>query len=323
MTGIVFSNPVYLWTLLLIPLMVYLHLITLNRVQNVALKFSNFEAIRKVTSGNFLGQPTKKFIKRKNFLLLLTRALIYVLLIFSISGISIWYTGQSSESDFVVDFDVSFSMLADDLSPNRLEAAKAAAITFLDSIPDNTNISIVTFSSTVFVEKGLDSDMELSMETVRKVTFRENSGTNIGDAIVTSTNILKNSDSKAIVLITDGQSNTGTPVSKAVEYAKANGVIIYPIGIGTKEGGKFLNTSLDLSLLSRLDEESLTKIASDTSGKYFKAYDAEKLKEAFSAIASSKEKIITINISWILLIISLCILAMDWILMYTVYKKIP
>ncbi len=323
MAGVFFTNPVYLWTLTLIPFIILIHIITLRKMQSMSLKFSNFEAIQRVSSGDFLGPSSRNYVKNKNIFILISRLIVYILLILSISGMTLWYVGKASDSDFVLAFDVSLSMLTDDFKPNRLEAAKNAAQIFIDSMPKRTNISIVTFASSVFVERSMDSDNKNLKSTIDSIKFKKNSGTNIGDAIITSSNLLRQSNSKVIILLTDGQSNTGIPVSSAIEYAKSNDVIIYTIGLGTKEGGKFLNTSVDTSLISKLDEDSLMKIAEETKGKYFKAENPEILKQAFKEIASYRDKVITINISWALLIIALIILATEWVLLYTVFRTIP
>jgi len=322
MVEVTFVNPVYLWTLLLMPFIIATHLFTLNHVRAAALKFSNFEAIERVSKGEFLSKPYRGSFRNKNILLLLLRVMVYTLLILSVTGTIIEYTGQASDFDFILAIDTSTSMLADDFNLTRLEAAKDAARIFVDSVIGGSNIGVVSFASTVFVDKEPISDKSEIKIIIDEIDIKESGGTNIGDAIITSANLFGSKQperSKIIILITDGQSNFGTPIDVAIDYAKTRGIIIHTIGIGTEEGGKFLG----LDIISKLDEDSLRKIADTTNGNYFRAESIDVLKNAFNKIASFTEKRISLNISWILLIIALSLLALEWILMYTVYKTIP
>ncbi len=317
-----FTNPVYLWTLLLIPLIILTHLFTLRHIRTNALKFSNFEAIERVSKGAFLGKPYKGLFINKNIFLLFLRLIVYTLLILSVTGTTIWYAGKSSNFDFVIAIDSSTSMLADDYNITRLEAAKEAAEMFVDSITGRSTIGVISFASTVFVDQEPLNDIGETKKVIRGISIKEGGGSNIGDAIITSTNLLINKDrekSKVVVLLTDGQSNMGTPVDVAAEYAKNRAVIMHTIGMGTEEGAAFLG----LDITTKLDEEGLKDIAARTSGKYFRAENMEALKGAFEEISSFTEKRLSLDISWILLITALVILALEWTLIHTVYKTIP
>lgn len=325
MIEVTFSNPIYLWTLLLIPFIILTHIFTLKHTRAAALKFSNFEAIERVSKGEFLGKPYRGLFRNKNIFLLFLRVVIYTLLILSVTGTTLWYTGEASDFDFMLAIDTSISMLADDFTANRLEAAKEAANVFVDSIVGKSNIGVVSFASTVFVDKELTSDKGEIKKIINQLDIKESGGTNIGDALITSANLLvieepeKDERSKVIILLTDGQSNTGTSVEVAVEYAKAREIIIHTIGIGTEEGGKLFG----LDVVSKLDEDSLKSIAEQTNGKYFRAESKDALETVFKEIASFTERRISFDITWILLIIALSLLALEWILMQTIYKTIP
>ena len=256
----------------------------------------------------------------KNIFLLFLRLAIYTLLVLSVTGTTLWYTGKASNFDFILAIDSSSSMLADDFNNSRLDAAKDAALTFVSSVVGKSSIGVVSFASAVFVDKEPISDKGEITDTIENLDFKESGGTNIGDTLITAANLLAGSEnSKVIVLLTDGQSNTGTPVDAAVNYVKAKEIIVHTIGIGTEEGGKLYG----LDIVSKLDEESLRKIASETSGKYFRAESKETLENVYKEIASFTEKRISLDISWILLITALSLLALEWILMHTIYKTIP
>lgn len=323
MVELTFTNPVYLWTLLLVPFIILTHIFTLSRIRTAALKFSNFEAIERVSKGEFLGKPYKGLSLNKNVFLLFLRVMIYVLLIFSVTGTTLWYVGNASDFDFILAIDSSTSMLADDFENSRLEAAKDVAKTFVDSIIGKSNIGVVSFASAIFVDKELTANKQQIKETISAMDIKESGGTNIGDALITSANLLvvdeEDDKSKVIVLLTDGQSNTGTPVDIALDYVRAREIIVHTIGIGTEKGGKLFG----LDILSKLDEDTLKNIATQTSGRYFRAESREVLENAFREIASFTEKRISLDISWILLMIALSLLTFEWILIHTIYKTIP
>ena len=315
---ITFTNPNYLWILLIIPIMILTHVFTLKRSRSEALKFSNFEAIERVAKGVFLGKPYQGLFKSRNLLLLMIRLLTYSMLIFAITGATLWYEGEISKFDYVVALDASSSMMADDFEPSRLEASKKAISSFIDNIP-RAKIGIVSFSGTSFVEIRPTEEKEEVMQANSMVSIKEVGGTNIGDAIIIGANLLEESENKAIVLLTDGRSNTGTSPEEAAEYAKDNNVIVHTMGVGTEEGGVFMS----LNVTSTIDEDTLQYVANATSGRYFKAEDAEKLENAFSSISQITTRKLSMDLSWILLLVAFGLLSLEWILVNTRYRTIP
>ena len=316
---IVFTNPQYLWLSLGIPVLAMIHLATLKKSRSLALKFSNFEALEKVSRGAFLGTPYKGLLTNRNLFLLLIRAITYLILILAISGPIVYYYGKASNFDFVLAIDASSSMLADDFKPYRLEAAKEAALIFVDSIPNKAKIGVVSFSGTVFIEQKLTNELNKVKDVIRAINIKESGGTNIGDALITSANLFGGDNPKVVVLLTDGQSNVGTQVEDAIKYAKENNVQAYTIGVATKEGG---NIS-DLSFVSKIDEETLQAIATLTGGKYFRAENEAVLNKAFNDVALSTVRRMSLDASWILLMIGLISLSLEWFIVSVKYKTIP
>jgi len=318
---ILFSQPQYLWILLAIPLLIILHLLTLKYTKGAALKIANYEALERVAKGQFLGTPYKGKLTNKSIILLLIRSVVYALMIFSISGATLWYVADSSQFDFVLAVDTSASMLVEDFVPNRLEAAKDASKKFVEAVPDKTDIGILTFAGSTMTNLLPTDDKVVVLEAIERISINEFGGTNIGDTIMSATTILISSEGEeqdAVVVLTDGRSNVGTAVDKAIEYAKSNNVVVYTIGVGTEEGGSFLlNTTV-----STIDEESLKSIAEMTGGKYYRAESEGMLNDAFTELAKAKEKKFSFDLSWILLVIALVILSVEWLLINTKYKTI-
>ena len=318
MITINFTNPYYLWLLVSIPMLIITHYFVLGYLKRRAVKFANFEAIKRVT-GTKIELKNARGIS-KNLFLLFVRIFVLLFLIFSIAGPVLWYSGQGSEFDFVIAIDASSSMLADDFKPYRLDAARKASSLFVKNLKAKTNIGVVSFAGTSFVEQDLTDNLKKTEETINNIRIKRVGGTDIGGAIITSTNILLNQEnSRVIILLTDGQSTVGTPVDVAVGYANKNYVTVNTIGIGTEEGGTFIKSNL----LSKLDEPTLIDIAQKTGGKYYRAENEESLANAFEEISANSQKKIPVNLSMGFIMTALALLFVEWGMINTKYRTLP
>ena len=262
-----------------------------------------------------------KKLMSKNFTLLILRMLILSFLIFSAAGTTYWFTGQGSSFDYVVLIDGSVSMLAEDYAPNRLDAAKNAALAFVDSFPGAVSIGIATFTGTTFVKQKITDNKGDLKRVINRINIEEIGGTAIGDAMVTASNLLFTKDEgNILILLTDGQSNVGVSPEGAITYLNDKKILVYTIGIGTPQGASFVEGS---DILSKLNEDTLINVAEGTGGKYFLAEDANELKEAFESISRSKVKRLSKNLTITFMIIGLSLLLLEWTLMNTKYRSIP
>lgn len=296
-----FTRPDYLWFLVFsVPILIVSHFLSLWYTKRRALKFSSFEAIEKIS-----GRASAP----KDLFILFLRILILFVLVFSISGAVIWYYGEASDSDFVIALDASSSMLASDYSPNRLEAAKSAALAFVDSAPPGARIGVISFSGSTYIKHKLSDDQSKVRDSIRSIEVEYMGGTAIGEAIITSCNLLLSGErGRVIILLTDGQNNVGINPADAVSYANENLVTIYTIGIGTKTGGKVAG----MDMISKIDEETLEDIAKNTGGKYFHAESLSSLVNSFKEIAKTGKKKISIALTPYLLFILVALLFLDW-----------
>lgn len=303
---IIFSNPLYLWGLLAIPVLIVAHFVALKYSKAMALKFANFIALSRVSGsvGDISNTPA-----------LILRIVVLVCFVLSISGMTLWYSGNTLDKDYVLVIDSSSSMLADDFSPTRLSAARVAAISFVDNLPINSKVGLVSFSGTSFVDSPLSMEKDLIKESINNFKTRAVGGTDFGGAIITAANVLiPSSKSKSIVLLTDGRSNIGVSDSIAIRYALDNHVTINTIGIGSVEA-----EDLDLGV----DEDALRRIANRTSGTYNLAKDGQDLKDIYTNIVTTESVgKIQFDFSLILLILGLVLLFLDWILGSTIYRQI-
>jgi Ca-activated chloride channel homolog len=309
---IVFRNPFYLWGLLVIPLIIAAHFLSLQYSRGRTIKFANFNALARVS---------QKVRITSNFPVLLLRISVFVAIVFAIAGTSIRYEGTQVDADYVLAIDASASMLATDLAPTRFEAAKEAAIGFVDSLPIYASVGVLSFSGTSYVHQPLTIDKTLAKAAISEQKILSSGGTSVGDAIITATNLLLNSAKpRVIIIITDGRSNVGLSVQNAIAYANSNNVIIYTIGVGT-EAGYFLNITDTGGLGVNLVE--LETLASSTGGKFYYPDSKDDLSRAYTDIAISRKVKASLDLSFFLLIYLLISLVIEWVLINTRYKVIP
>ena len=187
--------------------------------------------------------------------------------------------------------DISGSMLAEDLKPNRLEAAKNVAIDFISN-RSNDRIGLVVFSGESFTQCPLTTDHTVLVNLFKDIkSGMVDDGTALGMGIATSVNRLKESDakSKVIVLVTDGVYNSGeiAPLT-AAELCKCFGIRIYTIGIGTLGLAPYpFQTPFGIQYQDvevKIDEKTLQYIAMITKGKFFRATNNSSLKKIYDEI---------------------------------------
>tara|TARA_B100001250_G_scaffold204649_2_gene175636 strand:+ start:10104 stop:10946 length:843 start_codon:yes stop_codon:yes gene_type:complete len=210
-----------------------------------------------------------------------------------------WEESTTEGIDIVLAMDISGSMRAMDLKPDRLEASKNVAIDFI-SKRKNDRIGLVIFAGESFTQCPLTTDHNVLTNLFKDVkSGMVNDGTAIGMGLATAVNRLKESKaiSKVIILLTDGVNNTGmVPPITAAEIAQKFGIRVYTIGVGTKGLAPYpFETPFGLQYQDvevKIDEETLQDIATLTDGKYFRATNNSSLKEIYKDIdALEKSKI--------------------------------
>ncbi|MCE2613459.1 VWA domain-containing protein [Flavobacteriaceae bacterium D16] len=327
--NIEFANPQFFWLLLMLPAALLWYF--LKRKQEVAsLKISS----------------TKGFDVHS--LLPKLKPLLFILRLLALSGIIIAMARPQTEQissrtkttkgiDIVMAIDVSSSMLARDLKPNRLSALKEVAADFIDQRP-NDRIGLVVYAGESYTKTPITSDKTIVLNALKDITYGElTDGTAIGMGLATSVNRLKESKSisKVIILLTDGVNNSGfiepqTAADLAIEFD----IKTYTIGLGTNgnalspiaynEDGSFRYGMRQVEI----DEELLQDIANTTGGKYFRATNNEKLEAIYEEINKlEKTEIEEFKYykyeekfrPWVLLAGALLLL--EWLLRITVFRS--
>jgi Ca-activated chloride channel family protein len=239
--------------------------------------------------------------------------------------------------DIILTIDVSGSMLAQDFTPNRLEAAKEVAANFVDSRPTD-RLGLVIFSGESFTLTPVTTDksvLKTQIYNIRSGLLED--GTAIGSGLATSVDRLRSSTSKSkiVILLTDGENNGGLiDPNTAKEIAKAVGVRVYTIGVGTEGFAPVPLQSSGGVVIQRekvnIDEKLLKQIADETGGKYFRAKDNETLKNIYGEIDKLEKTRIemtsttTYSEKFLPFVIAAAIfLLLETLLRLTVLKKFP
>lgn len=284
MEQITFAHPDFLYGLIAVPLAIIWYTFRHNK-QQVYLQFSDTSLF----SG--YSKSWKVYFRHSLFAL---RWLAISLLIVSIARPQ---TSSSKQNmtiegiDIIISLDVSGSMLARDLKPDRLEASKDVAIEFIKNRP-NDRIGLVIFSGETFTQVPLTTDHSVlrNMFTDIKSGMIED-GTAIGDGLATAVSRLRDSKaiSKVVILLTDGVNNAGSvdPMT-AAEIAKVFGIRVYTVGVGSYGTAPYpVQTPFGIQLRDmkvEIDEALLQNIANQTDGRYFRATSNKKLGEIYQEI---------------------------------------
>lgn len=195
--------------------------------------------------------------------------------------------------DIVMAMDASASMLSKDFRPNRLEAAKAVASEFVEDRPFD-RVGVVVYEGESFTQVPLTTDHRVVQDGLNALeTGRVEGGTAIGMGLATAVNRLRKSDakSKVVILITDGENNSGQiEPQDAAQLARLESIRVYTVGVGTigrakspvrqRPDGSYIYDWVEVNI----DEPTLKSIAQETGGRYFRATSGDKLKEIYTEI---------------------------------------
>ena len=302
----IFANIEYLFLLLLlIPYIVW-----------YILRQKKSEATLQISDARVYAHTPKSY---KNYLLhvpFLLRVIALVLVILVLARpqtTNKWQNSEIEGIDIMLAIDVSTSMLAEDLKPNRLEAAKDVAAEFINGRP-NDNIGITLFAGETFTQCPLTVDHAVLLDMIHNIKCGLiEDGTAVGMGIANAVTRLKDSKakSKVIILLTDGTNNKGdiSPLTAA-----------YPVG----------NTVQYVNMPVEIDEKTLTQIAGTTDGNYFRATSNSKLKEVYEEIDKLEKTKLNVKeyskrdeeYQWFALAAFLCVL-LEVLLRNSILKKIP
>jgi len=302
-----FQWPFALWLLLLIPVLIVVYILAQLRRQKYALRYASLTLVKDALGR---GPGIRRHIPPVLFLLAL------VVMIFALARPIAVITLPSQEGTVILTFDVSGSMMADDLKPTRMEAAKAAARAFVDKQPNGVLIGIVAFSDNASMVQSPTDDKTAVLAAINRLQPQR--ATAIGRGLLTSidaiyapgneeaafgarfqrgfppitptptptpTPVPKGQYEPAIiVLLSDGENNVFPPPQQVIETLVDRGIRVYTVGVGTP-AGTILHVE-GRAVRVRLDEAILKEIAEQTDGQYYNASNETDLRKIYENLAT-------------------------------------
>jgi len=288
-----------LWFLLLVPVLIAAYILVQRRRQKYALRYASLSLVKEALGR---GPGIRRHIPPALFI-----AGIAVML-FALARPATVVILPAQEGTVILTMDVSGSMRAEDLQPNRLEAAKTAARSFIEKQPAGVKVGVVSFSDNAFLVQAPTNDKQAVLAAINRLTPQR--GTAIGSALLTSLDAIfeeANAEGGAynssaeptptptplpqgvyepaiIVLLTDGESNRGPRPLDVVDQLAARGIRVYTVGVGSLEG-TVLHTG-GRAMRVRLDEDTLKRVAEATDGAYYNASTEKDLKAIYDNLST-------------------------------------
>ncbi|GAA0608551.1 VWA domain-containing protein [Kribbella sandramycini] len=273
-----FEQPLWLWLLVLVAALVAAYLIAQRRRTKYAVRFATLPMLEKVA-------PTRPGWRRHApavaFLAALT--VLAIAIARPVADIRV----PRERATVLVAMDVSNSMAATDVAPNRFEVAKQAATEFVEELPEQFNVGLVSFARTATVVAPPTTDHQATVNAISGLQL--SNSTAIGDAVLTSLQAVRGIDPEdpppsRIVLISDGGNTAGSPIDEAAAAAVEAGVPVSTIAYGTPEGTVNLD-GRDVPVPA--DTEALQSLADATNGSFYSAESDEQLRNVYSDLQSS------------------------------------
>jgi Ca-activated chloride channel family protein len=293
-----FIWPAALLLLFIVPLLGGLYVWMQTRRRRYALQYASVSLVAQAVGR---GPGVRRHIPAAIYLLALTA------MIFALARPQATVPVPQNTGTLILAIDVSGSMLAEDVEPNRMEATKDAVLDFVEEQPSGVKIGIVSFSDFGALVAPPTRDRKVVTDAIKRL--RPQRGTNIGGGLQAALDaIYEGVDGgvtsaagsatptpegapkpppASIVLLSDGQSNTGPQPEQVAEEAVTAGVKVYTIGIGTEQG-----TILQIqgrNVFTRLDEAALRSVAEQTGGRYFNAQDEGDLHQIYDELARERQ----------------------------------
>ncbi|HEX6289640.1 MAG TPA: VWA domain-containing protein [Herpetosiphonaceae bacterium] len=274
-----FQWPYLLLSLALIPILIGVYILAQRRRRAYAVRFTNLALLSEVVGR---GPGVRRHIPPMLYLLGLAALLVSIARPMAVVAV------PRDQTTVMLVMDVSGSMAADDLKPDRMTAAKEAAQAFVAALPASVQVGVVSFSTGARLNAPPTEDREQVKRAIDRLSY--GGGTAIGDGLYLALDQLAqrpadDADKPApglVVLLSDGQPTLGIPVEEATERARQEQVKVYTVGIGQRGETPVVLGGIPV----RLDEATLQKIAAATDGEYFYAAESGELKKIYQQLGS-------------------------------------
>lgn len=295
-----FIWPWMLGLLILIPILILIYLLMQRRRQKYALRYASLSLVKEALGR---GPGWRRHIPPALFLIALT------FMIIALARPETTTLVPSAEGTIILTIDVSGSMTATDLQPNRLEAAKVAARSFIEKQPETVQVGVVSFSDNAFLVQAPTSDKDAVIAAINRLNWQR--GTAIGRGLITSLEAIAEKtggpaptldpsqpdapqptpmpkgqyQNAIVVLLTDGENNQWPEPLEIAQQAVDRGIRVYTVGIGSEEGA--IVRIQGRSIRTRLDEQTLRSIAEMTDGQYFNAQTETDLQRIYENLSTN------------------------------------
>jgi Ca-activated chloride channel homolog len=281
-----FASPAWLWLLVLVAALVVGYFLVQRRRIRYTVTLTNLDLLASVMPR----RPSWRRHVPPALMLLAT-----LIMVLGLAGPTVRMPDPSRNSVVVLAVDVSPSMMANDVPPNRSEAMKTAVQDFLESVPGDTEVGLVSFAASANVDVPPTSDHQAVTNALGGLRFQSN--TSLSQAVLTSLNTLRATGGNAagIIVLSDGLSNTGPPPEAAIEAARQARVPVSTIAVGTPAGKvQLARGPVDVPL----DTRELERLARDTGGLTFTAANEQQLQSIYSNIGQDvSPPIVPVDIS--------------------------
>jgi Ca-activated chloride channel homolog len=280
-----FASPFILWGLLLVPVALLAYWLVQRRRIKYAARFTNLDLLANVVDAS----PGR----RRHLPALLALAALAALIV-AMARPQTVVAVPRDDATVVLTMDSSASMTATDVPPSRLDAAKSAASSFLDRLPERFRVGLASFSSTVRVLEEPTEDRDAVRTSLD--SLEGDVGTALGDAILASVELAPTSEEQeragkplfAVLLLSDGANSTGSEPLAILDEAKEAGVPIYTIALGTPDGTVEITNDYGETQTYAVppDPETLKRVAEETGGRFFEAPTEADLTAVYEEIGS-------------------------------------
>jgi Ca-activated chloride channel family protein len=276
-----FLSPGRLWLLALVPLLAAVYVVLQLRRGRYTVRFTNLALLAQVA-------PKRPGWRRHVGAVLFLATIITMMIGFARPATAVKV--PRDRATIMVAIDVSLSMEATDVAPNRFEAAKSAAKTFIRDLPTRFNVGVVAFAGTANVISAPSADRDATIASIDQLVLDKR--TAIGEAVFTSLQAIRSFDADAaqdpppahIVLLSDGDNTYGRSVTEAVQAARGAGVPVSTIAFGTPYGSVEIEGE---TTPVQVNKQTLRTLAEQTKGKAYEASDGGQLSEVYKNIGSS------------------------------------
>lgn len=317
---ITFEHPEFFLLLIALPLLVITHYFLFKFTRKKAMRFANLKTLKRVSGERIMSW---------NLPVLALRIFAITAVVMALAAPTWWFEAQGQRTEYVIAIDASASMTATDISPSRIDAAKQQAVRFVDELNATTRIGVVSFAGTTRIEQRPTTDLVAVQKAIEGITIAPASGTDIGGALITATNLLAaSSHGRAIILYTDGSTTTGThiddPLLEGVRAAREENTVIHAVGLGSvgEAPAGYLPSLYNITAV--FSAEDLEFVTNQTGGAFVQASNAEELDAAYENLQSSSfDTLQPRPLGTAFLLVALLLLFIEWGLINTRYRFIP